>query len=178
MKPRADYIIPECYVDTNLIETLIETGCNHQKGCNQVAKVMKEKFSDRFAVGIIDADKRRPGYLDEFVEICASRHLKAFRHRERPHYMLMVHPAIERLIIDNAEAAAIKLEDYDLAPDLENLKKQTKNVMSSRDVRFKNLFKALKEEGEFKQLKKLLKYLRTNLYASDPEALKPFLEAE
>lgn len=178
MKPRADYIIPECYVDTNLIETLIETGCNHQKGCNQVAKVMKEKFADRFAVGIIDADKRRPGYLDEFEELGATKHLRAFRHRERAHYMLMVDPAIERLIIDNAEAAAINLEDYDLAPDLENLKKQTKNVMSSRDVRFKNLFKALKEEGEIKQLKNLLSYLLTNLYNSGPDAVKNILGAE
>lgn len=31
------YIIPECYVDTNLIETLVPTakGYNHQKGCNK-----------------------------------------------------------------------------------------------------------------------------------------------
>ena len=49
------YIIPECYVDTNLIETLVPTakGYNHQKGCNNVVKVMKEKLSDKFAVGIV-----------------------------------------------------------------------------------------------------------------------------
>lgn len=47
MNQRTDYIIPECYVDTNLVETLVCTyGCNHQKGCNQVAKVMQEKFAD------------------------------------------------------------------------------------------------------------------------------------
>ena len=73
MNQRTDYIIPECYVDTNLVETLVCTyGCNHQKGCNQVAKVMQEKFADRFAVGIIDADKRKPGYLKEFNEIASS----------------------------------------------------------------------------------------------------------
>jgi hypothetical protein len=64
MNRRADFIIPECYIDTNLVETLVcPAGCNHQKGCNQVAKVMQEKFADRFAIGMIDADKRRPGYL-------------------------------------------------------------------------------------------------------------------
>ena len=54
------YIIPECYVDTNLIETLVPTakGYNHQKGCNNVVKVMKEKLSDKFAVGIVDKDAR------------------------------------------------------------------------------------------------------------------------
>lgn len=55
MNQRADFIIPECYVDTNLVETLVcPGGCNHQKGCNQVAKVMQDKFANRLAIGIID----------------------------------------------------------------------------------------------------------------------------
>lgn len=39
-------IIPECYIDTNLIETILNTkgcyteGVNHQKGCNTVVKTM------------------------------------------------------------------------------------------------------------------------------------------
>ena len=39
-------IIPECFVDTNLIETLIPpiSQYNHQKGCGTVTKVMKEKL--------------------------------------------------------------------------------------------------------------------------------------
>ncbi len=53
------FIIPECYIDTNLVETLIATeGCNHQKGCNTVVNTMKRRFGDKFAVGIIDHDKR------------------------------------------------------------------------------------------------------------------------
>jgi hypothetical protein len=37
-------IITECYVDTNLIETLSppDGHYNHQKGCGTVTKVMKE----------------------------------------------------------------------------------------------------------------------------------------
>ncbi len=47
MNQREDFIIPECYIDTNLVETLVCTGgCNHQKGCNTVAKVMQDKFGD------------------------------------------------------------------------------------------------------------------------------------
>lgn len=58
------FIIPECYIDTNLVETLIITdGCNHQKGCNTVVKTMQQKFANAFSVGIIDEDKRQ-------VELC------------------------------------------------------------------------------------------------------------
>ena len=54
------YFVPECYVDTNLVESLLETdGVNHQKGCNTVVNTMKGKvLNDGFSVGIIDSDKR------------------------------------------------------------------------------------------------------------------------
>ena len=54
------YIIPECYVDTSMVETLLETeGVNHQKGCFMVASVMDGKYSDGFAIGVIDFVKKR-----------------------------------------------------------------------------------------------------------------------
>ena len=116
MNQRADFIIPECYIDTNLVETLVCTGgCNHQKGCNQVAKVMQEKFADRFAVGIIDADKRRPGYLNEFCEIASSKHIKLLRHTVRSHFIILVHPAADGFILSCAEVANINLSDYGLS---------------------------------------------------------------
>lgn len=47
-----NFIIPECYIDTNLIEALVppQKGYNHQKGCPAVAKCMMEKFGDKFAI--------------------------------------------------------------------------------------------------------------------------------
>jgi hypothetical protein len=51
------YIIPECYVDTNLISTLINAAVKHQKCCTKVTETLNKTFSDNFAVGIIDRDK-------------------------------------------------------------------------------------------------------------------------
>ena len=45
------YIIPECYVDTNLISTLINAAVNHQKCCTKVTETLNKTFSDNFAVG-------------------------------------------------------------------------------------------------------------------------------
>lgn len=99
MNQRADFIIPECYIDTNLVETLVcSGGCNHQKGCNQVAKVMQEKFAA-----------------------------------------------------------------------------QTKNVMSNKDIRFKRLFKSMKDVGEMKLLESVLTYLVSTTYnANDDEIISFF----
>ena len=173
MNKRADYIIPECYVDTNLVETLVCTaGCNHQKGCNQVAKIMQEKFGDRFAVGVIDADKRRPGYLDQFSEIAGSDHLKLFRHIERHHYIILVSPAMDGFILSCVEKAGVDMEIYGLSPVLKNFTAETKNVMSNKDIRFKRLFKAIEDTPEMQLMKRLLSYFVRNTYQVKIQDLK------
>lgn len=175
MTERADFIIPECYVDTNLVETLAcPGGCNHQKGCNQVAKVMQEKFANRFAIGIIDADKRRPGYLNEFQELASSEHLKLFRHPIRQHFIILVHPAVDGFILSCAEAGQVDLAEYNLSPVLKEFTAQAKNVMSNKDTRFKRLFKAMKDVGEMKLLESILTYLVSTTYNADNNKLISF----
>ncbi len=177
MNQRADFIIPECYIDTNLVETLVcPCGCNHQKGCNQVAKVMQEKFPDRFAIGIIDADKRRPGYLNEFREIGSSGHLKLFRHFVRSHFIILVHPAADGFILSCAEEAQVNMADYELSPVLKEFTGQTKNVMSNKDVRFKRLFRSMKDVGEMKLLEAVLTYLVNTTYNAKEDVILSFFQ--
>lgn len=177
MNQRVDFILPECYVDTNLVETLLHAaGCNHQKGCNQVVKVMREKFADRFAVGVMDADKRRPGYLAEFVEIASSSHLQLLRHPARPHYIILVKPAIDGFILAVAQESGVIPEDFGLSSRLKEFTLQTKNVMSNKDARFKALFKALSPYGEFRLFKRLIEYLSTATYTVAPDRLVSFFE--
>lgn len=176
MNQRADFIIPECYIDTNLVETLVCTGgCNHQKGCNQVAKVMQEKFANRFVIGIIDADKRRPGYLSEFCEIAYSEHIKLFRHPVRSHFIILIHPAADGFILSCAEVANVNMADYGLSSKLKEFTAQTKNVMSNKDPRFKRLFRSMKGIGEIKLIESLISYLANNTYqASNNRILEIF----
>ena len=65
MEKKDFHIVPECYIDTNLAEYLLDShGINHQKGCNAVAKKMMEsKLKDQFSIGIIDNDKRQHSTL-------------------------------------------------------------------------------------------------------------------
>ena len=80
-------VIPECYVDTNLISSLLGgIGVNHQKGCTRVTGVMEKQLADRFAVGVIDADKVPPGYLVRFRKMAGLQHLSVYKGDERPHY--------------------------------------------------------------------------------------------
>lgn len=161
-------IIPECAIDTNLVETLVptETHYNHQKGCGTVTKVMKERFADRFALGIIDKDKTEVDYLKECKEVYATGSLILHKHNTRHHYIIQINPAMESFIITNANSAGVPLEDFDLPSDFDQLKKISKTVNSKNDDRFKRLFKALirNEAPDIQRLAAWIKYLKEHNY--------------
>lgn len=169
-------IIPECYVDTNLIETIVPTpsGYNHQKGCGTVARVMNNQFRDRFSLGIIDKDKQVLNYLNEFNEVCGSGSLILHKHKTRHHYFIQICPAIERFILDNVACCNLSLSDFGLPTELNEFKKLTKSADSKHDDRFKRLFKAMDRHGaaEVKRLTLWIKHLKEYQYNADISVLK------
>lgn len=170
-------ILPECYIDTNLIETLVppqHRGYSHQTGCGSVARKMQHTFANDFALGIIDKDKAEIAYLKEFTEVIAAGNLRLHKHTNRNHYIIQIQPAIERFMLDNAIAAAISLNDYGLPTDFTALKKRSKSINSRTDHNFKSLFKALKRAGtpEINRLAAWITYLRNNPYNADTEELR------
>ena len=166
-------IIPECYVDTNLVSALLGgIGVNHQKSCNKVVGRMKDKYGDGFAVGIIDNDKRRPGYLDEFQTIANSSHLTLYKHPQKHHYIITVAPAAEMFILNAASDAGLSLSDYGLPANLKELMKLTKHIVSNSDSRLIRLFHDLSSVGEVALLKNTLKYLLDKMYYASSDELK------
>lgn len=168
-------VIPECYIDTNLVETLVppKTRYNHQHGCTTVAKKMKENFPDSFALGIIDKDKNEIDYLSEFDVIATSGSLLLHKHKTKNHFFIQVNPAMERFILNNAAAVNLNLADFGLPTDLDQLRKYSKLVRSKDDIRFKKLFKAIFKNGtdEFKRMAAWIRYMKENPYSIDLNTL-------
>jgi hypothetical protein len=169
-------VLPECYVDTCLLETLVPplTHYNHQKGTGTVAKKMKEKFADRFALGVIDKDKRELHYLREFDLIASKGNLELYKHKQKHHYFILINPAIETFIIANAATSGIILSQFGLPETLDGLRKISKSANSKYDPRFKNLFNAFVESGqdEIMLLITWINYLKEENYKVDLEVLK------
>ena len=170
-----DSIIPECYLDTMLVETLVfpRKSYNHQKGCHTVAKVMKEKFADTFALGILDHDKNQVFYLAEFDQIDEQHNVLLFKHPEKHHYLIL-HPPIESWLIKQAEEKNLVLADYSLPMDLKSLRKITKVASSKNDHRFKRLFRDLKSQNSdgVCVLKKWTAYLKEHARNTDIHTLQ------
>lgn len=169
-------VIPECYIDTSLIESLVppKRGYNHQKGCGTVTKVMKEHFADTFAVGIVDKDKKELDYLKEFSIVIAKGNLELLKHHIKNHFIIRIAPAMERFLLLNVAAAGLALEDFDLPSEFEQFKKVTKMVNSKQDLRFKSLFKTMKKHNlaDLELLTNWLLYLKAHPYDSDINQLK------
>jgi hypothetical protein len=168
-------IIPECFTDTNLVETI--TGFfntfNHQKSCNQVSKAMQKNLADLFAVGIIDKDKRQINYLNEFELAVSSEDLFLFKHPLKHHYIIQIFPAVESFIIKSAKEVGISLETFSLPDDLNDLKRITKRQTSRNNPKLRRLFSELKNRkaSQIVTLSNWIIYLKEKNYESKIEEL-------
>lgn len=169
-------IISECYADTCLIETIISIQhCNHQKSCNKVSSTMQIKFKDRFAVGIIDKDKRQISYLNEFDLIGSKASLFFYKHTMHPHYIIQLSPAVEGFILESAREKNIKLSDYGFPETLGELTRITKQKSSKKDPDLKKLITDLKDATGIKLLTDLLEYLVPHRYDCDISVLRSMM---
>lgn len=143
------HIMPECYIDTMLIETLVPSvnKYNHQKGCSTIENQMINrngkigKFYDKFALGIIDNDKRQISYLKECNIIDQSRDdIYLFKHDSKHHYFILINPGQEQWIINSSIRLGLELNNFNLPSKLEELRLISKKIVTINDKRFKNLF--------------------------------------
>jgi hypothetical protein len=170
-------VIPECYVDSCLIEVLLFAGrdhVNHQKGNGNVANEMIGKFGDDFCMGVIDEDREPIDYLSSFLAILESKYLRLWKHETKNHYIIQIRPVIEKWIIGLCSENGIKLKDFGLPEKWIDLAKISKSVTSKQDQRFIGLFKEMKELniGPVMQLRHWIIYLKENKYNADINQLK------
>lgn len=141
-------IIPECYVDTKVAEIVGQAArkYNHQHGCGDVARVLKTKFSDTTAIGIIDEDKNKgpaAKYFSEFAEVVQQNELILRKHKSKPQYLIVVCPEIEKWLVNEANGVGIALSGYNLPDNLKGFKELTKTQNIDRNIDFYRFIKAL-----------------------------------
>ena len=161
-------ILPECFVDTTLAETLSfpKRGYRHIKGCNKVLSEMNKK-PDNALFGIIDNDKCVPSAFDSFELLKKhNENLTIYKHKERHHYIVKISKAIEDFMLKNAEKCGISMTDYNLSDNLPDLIKRTKSITVKNDPDLKRLFKAIKQDknSDFHTLSQWIELFKENPY--------------
>lgn len=174
-------IFPECNVDTNFVGYLLGGAAMHKSSCNEVVKAVNK--SDRFAVGIIDADKR-PATMDvgfvEFVQTPkadgVNKHVTMYVHKDGKRFMFTIKPAMDKFILDAAKEQEVDMKELGYAETLEEFTKETKRIQAANDARLRKLFSLIKNNSEIKCLRNTLKYLNCKCYEIDPNVAKQFFE--
>lgn len=161
--------MPECYLDTNLVEVLLNKpyAVNHKKGNSSIVKAMdSDRLKNGFVVALIDDDKVKVKVLENYTKInrlCKTT-LKLFKHPQRTHFVIQVAPAIEKWILNECEKGGINLEEFGLPGELSGLR-HMKGLSQRNDGRFKNLFKCMADVeacDEIIEMKKWLMFFRDN----------------
>lgn len=166
MKNSYLHIIPECYVDTNLVQILLQIkGVNHQYGCGQVTNVMKKRFKDSFSIGIVDNDGLQSNYSNECVAIASSDEIILCKHPNSHHYLIKIKHIMERFILNCAEEQGIDLEANGIPSDLDGLKSITKKDCLD-NPNLKRALKAVSKSNEMMLLTEVLEYLEAQKYNS------------
>ena len=172
MKKTYLHIVPECFVDTNLVQILMQIkGVNHQNSCGQVTNVLKNKFKEKFAIGIVDNDNLQSNYSKACVEIAHSREITLCKHPENQHYLIKINHIMEIFILNSAKDANVDLKEYGVPNDLEGLKNITKSrdCLNNNDLR--RAIKAVSGSNEMQLLTDVLNYLQSKKYSSDIDEL-------
>jgi len=172
-------ILPECFIDTTLAETLSfpKRGYKHIKGCHNVLLEMNKKPNNAI-FGIIDDDKCVPKAFESFELLKKhNENLAIFKHNERHHYIVKISKAAEDFILKNAERCGISMTDYNLPDNLPDLINKTKSIAVKTNPDFKRLFTAIKQNQnyDFHQLSQWLENFKSDPYSFENQFIRVYI---
>jgi len=163
-------VIPECYIDSNLFDVLLnfeKESVNHTKGNATVITKMTAKFADKFCMGIIDKDRRDLKQIKDYFEPVdiegVNEYFKLYQYKDKQkhHYLIQMVPVIETWIWKVSMELDIKISDFITnVTTIKELKEVTKKVERKSDIRFKALFKEIIRQSVEKNFLPVLKLKR------------------
>lgn len=105
-------ILPECYADTLLVEMLGFERPNHQLSIGAALGALEKSFKNRPAVAVIDNDKQKPPALGKFQLTDEQHGIQVWTKPETRHAVLVVCPAFEDWVFENAAQVGVSPEKY------------------------------------------------------------------
>lgn len=106
-------LIPEDNGQKLLMEVLGFRKCNFAKGISTVLSKIEKDFNNRFAIGIVDDDKFKSGHFFKYTDkIAEADHLIHLRKPNTRHFLIVIQPAFERWVWEQAVQKEIAPSEY------------------------------------------------------------------
>ncbi len=145
--------IPECYADTALIAFLAGSVAivDHALTISQVASEMKKvsqntEIKDFILIGLIDDDKHKPPYFNDFQEFDRGQRVSFRRKASTNQYLIVLEKAIETFLLHNAEAVGLNMPDFGFSDNLRDFKHQLKRMSIGSNVDYLKILTELKQK--------------------------------
>ena len=136
-------IIPEDGAIRALVQILGIPKPNQSEGISVVLNKIEKQFSNRFAVGLIDDDKRKPALFDNYALLKEQYSLQLRQKPESKHFLIVLSPAIEDWLLENARLTGIDPRNFRTRQDLVEVTKNRIKVV--KDQRFRQFLNDLKQ---------------------------------
>ncbi len=120
-------LIPEDRAIQVLLKTLGYPKTVLGDGIGNTMNKLKKQYHNKFAIALIDDDKRKPKHVDSFTKLLDSTdNLQLLQKPESRHFVLMFKPAIEDWLLHQATLCDIDPSNYGFS-NLDGLKRVSKN---------------------------------------------------
>lgn len=163
---RCPQILPECYADTLLIEILCRKIPNHQLSIGEVANAMLHKsYKNQLAIGVIDADKKKPAYFLEFNMIESFDNIELKQHPDKKHYAIIIAPAFELFVKNAADEVEVDLATFGFK-DMKQFRNICKNINVGKNQQIKQLLNTInqKQAPSTEQIKTWINNILPDIY--------------
>lgn len=128
-------IIPEDGAMRALVLVLGFRKPNTGLGIGDTLNKIEQNFKNRFAVGIVDDDKRKPKLFDAYSEQLKTQDsLRLMQKPKSSHYLIVVEPAIEKWLLENAEKVDVT-SPFVVLKDLQRVTKNEIEVVKNQSFK-------------------------------------------
>ena len=132
-------LIPEDRGIQALVELLGFKKTNLGDGISQTLSKMNRHFNNKFAIGVIDNDKQKPGGYDLYTTLVKEEEngLTMIQKPKSRHFLIVISPAIEAWLLNNAAWCEIDPGKYEFSTlkQLTRITKDPVNVGKDKQLR-------------------------------------------
>lgn len=128
-------IIPEDGAIRALILVLGFAKPNNGDGIGNTLNKIEEHFKNRFAIGIVDDDRRKPKLFDRYETLLKEQDFLQLKQKpDTKHFLIVVQPAIELWLLQNAKKIEVD-SPFSTLKDLQRVTKDEVEVMKNQQFK-------------------------------------------
>lgn len=128
-------------------------------GISNIVKELSKKNNPFIFVSRIDDDKKKHSYFNNFIKKDESDNIILKYYEAKNQSLIILKPAIEKFILNNAKKSEIDIKNYKLPEDFKQFRNTTKSLNIRNNNDFRNLLKAIKNSNN-PDFKKILTFLQ------------------